>query len=110
MPVQVRDTLSALSVERARKNRDAFVAAVYAQLFDWLVQRINTVGQSGGEGIDALRFIGVLDIFGFEIFQDNSFEQVPTPTPSPGARLEPPRHLVRLSTSDHPLISDQHLP
>ena len=48
------------------------------QLFDWIVQRINAVGVGSHDeaGMAAHRFIGVLDIFGFEIFQTNSFEQV----------------------------------
>ena len=45
--------------------------AVYGKLFDWLVKRVNRAieGQKG-------HFIGVLDIFGFEIFENNSFEQL----------------------------------
>ena len=74
--LRVRDQLKALSVEQAAKNRDAFVAAVYAQIFDWLVQRINTVGTGEHTEMNSMRFIGVLDIFGFEIFQTNSFEQL----------------------------------
>jgi myosin-5 len=44
---------------------------MYGRLFDWLVQRINI---SFGEAKDELT-IGVLDIFGFEIFDNNAFEQ-----------------------------------
>ena len=76
---KVREQTKVLSVEDAGKNRDAFVAAVYAQAFDWLVQRINAVSATGGEheaDVSSQRFIGVLDIFGFEIFQTNSFEQL----------------------------------
>ena len=45
---------------------------VYSALFDDLVRRINASvgGQRGGQRI------GVLDIFGFEIFEQNSFEQL----------------------------------
>ncbi len=46
-------------------TRDALVKALYSRLFDWLVTRIN-------ESIcdDSAEFtIGVLDIYGFEIFQ-----------------------------------------
>ena len=68
--------MASLSVNKAQKNRDAFVAAVYAHLFDWLVQQINAVGRSGVDNMESFRFIGVLDIFGFEIFQTNSFEQL----------------------------------
>ena len=73
---KVRNDFSHFSVDKAKKNRDAFVAGVYAHLFDWLVQRINSVGKSGVDDMEKYRFIGVLDIFGFEIFQTNSFEQL----------------------------------
>ena len=91
-----RDDLNArLTTAAAVKNRDSFVSAVYAALFDWIVNRINTIGQGGpAGGADsrlAGKFIGVLDIFGFEIFETNSFEQVlrlqHMHTRSPRARL-----------------------
>jgi len=57
--------------EEAHAAADALAKAVYAALFDELVRRIN--GAVGGErGMS----IGVLDIFGFEIFEHNSFEQL----------------------------------
>lgn len=40
-------------------------------MFDWVVQRINSTMYTAGA-----RFVGVLDIFGFEAFKDNSFEQL----------------------------------
>lgn len=50
------------------------VQALYSKLFDWLVQRLNDSlrGKSDAEKTD---FIGVLDIYGFEIFDVNSLEQ-----------------------------------
>jgi myosin heavy subunit len=42
-------------------------------MFDWLVQRVNSVMNVAGV-FDT--FIGVLDIFGFECFKENSFEQL----------------------------------
>ena len=51
----------------------AFAKTVYDLLFGWLVSRINRTLE-GPRGI----FIGILDIFGFEIFEVNSFEQVDT--------------------------------
>ncbi|KAH8088806.1 hypothetical protein JL720_6771 [Aureococcus anophagefferens] len=52
----------------------ALAKAAYGRLFDWLVKRINVaVAQGGAAGG---KFIGVLDIFGFEIFESNSFEQL----------------------------------
>ena len=50
---------------------DALAKATYGRLFDWLVRRVNEA-MAGEEG----RIIGVLDIFGFEIFEVNSFEQL----------------------------------
>jgi myosin heavy subunit len=61
-----------LSVHQATDKRDAFAKAVYARLFSWLVARINLVTCRGGAALS----IGVLDIFGFEDFQLNSFEQL----------------------------------
>ncbi|KAJ9555627.1 hypothetical protein OSB04_010241 [Centaurea solstitialis] len=53
-------------------SRDAFAKIVYSKLFDWLVNKINN---SIGQDSDSKFFIGVLDIYGFESFKTNSFEQ-----------------------------------
>ena len=57
-------------------NRDATAKAVYSRLFDWLVATIND--KCGDPSSVHLRknYIGILDIFGFEIFEKNGFEQV----------------------------------
>ena len=60
-----------LAPAEARDGTDALAKAVYGKLFDWLVLRVNEA-ISGERG----HFIGVLDIFGFEIFENNSFEQL----------------------------------
>ncbi|XP_030643049.1 unconventional myosin-Ib isoform X2 [Chanos chanos] len=62
-----------LNVAQAYYARDALAKNLYSRLFSWLVQRIN-------ESIKAQtksrkKVMGVLDIYGFEIFEDNSFEQ-----------------------------------
>jgi myosin heavy subunit len=62
-----------LSAFEATNSRDAFAKFVYGSLFDWIVQRINAA--LGGSKGDADRFIGILDLSGFEIFETNSFEQ-----------------------------------
>jgi myosin heavy subunit len=67
------------TVEEAKDNTDALVKKVYANLFDWLVSRINTTlaaNMGGGGDVEGGLFIRVLDIFGFEIFKKNSFEQL----------------------------------
>jgi myosin-5 len=50
---------------------------LYGKLFDHLVSVINKglMGSSGGIDQESKRFIGVLDIYGFEFFEKNSFEQ-----------------------------------
>ena len=58
-------------VKDANEAVEALSKAVYSHLFDDLVQRIN-----GAVGGDRGMSIGVLDIFGFEIFETNSFEQL----------------------------------
>lgn len=45
---------------------------MYAELFSWIVKMINRALETTGE---KHRFIGVLDIYGFETFESNSFEQ-----------------------------------
>jgi len=54
--------------------RDALCKAIYSRLFTWLVQRINDSIKVKSEG-QRTKVMGVLDIYGFEVFQDNSFEQ-----------------------------------
>ena len=60
----------------AQRTRDAITKATYLKLFDWLVARINTALASAGDGAaggtaGALeeKFVGLLDLFGFEAFQ-----------------------------------------
>ncbi|KOO32866.1 myo6 protein [Chrysochromulina tobinii] len=62
-----------LKVQEARYSRDTLTKALYAVIFDWLVVRIN---QSLLTVAETRAFIGVLDIFGFEDFVVNSFEQL----------------------------------
>ena len=61
------------SVNQAIEARDAMVKRVYIDLFQIIVNRINTK-----LSVPKARknFIGVLDIFGFESFEVNSFEQL----------------------------------
>uniref|UniRef100_A0A672KZK5 Unconventional myosin-Ig-like n=1 Tax=Sinocyclocheilus grahami TaxID=75366 RepID=A0A672KZK5_SINGR len=64
--------------QEASYGRDAFAKALYERLFAWIVGRINSVIQVKDYN-PALHgkntVIGVLDIYGFEIFDNNSFEQ-----------------------------------
>ncbi|KAJ3673289.1 hypothetical protein LUZ60_006663 [Juncus effusus] len=62
-----------LDPDSAALTRDTLAKTVYSRLFDWLVDKINN---SIGQDPDAKHIIGVLDIYGFESFKINSFEQL----------------------------------
>ncbi|KAF1334078.1 Myosin-like protein, partial [Globisporangium splendens] len=62
-----------LNAEQATDLRDALAKGIYTQLFDWLVHRINKAICSTR---NVQTHIGLLDIFGFESFETNGFEQL----------------------------------
>ncbi|KAF7216086.1 transcript variant X6 [Nothobranchius furzeri] len=64
-----------LNVAQAYYARDALAKNLYSRLFSWLITRIN--GSIKAQAKTRHKVMGVLDIYGFEIFeqQDNSFEQ-----------------------------------
>nr|KAG5713513.1 hypothetical protein BaRGS_025061 [Batillaria attramentaria] len=66
------------SVQEAVNARDAMSKALYGRLFSWIVNHISALlkpSHAGGKGDDML-VTGLLDIFGFENFKSNSFEQL----------------------------------
>ncbi|NWT94575.1 MYO1A protein, partial [Urocynchramus pylzowi] len=73
--VKARDetVLTTLTVPQGYYGRDALAKNIYSRLFDWLVNRINASIQVKSD--KQRKVMGVLDIYGFEIFQDNGFEQ-----------------------------------
>ncbi|XP_009411029.3 myosin-11-like [Musa acuminata AAA Group] len=56
----------------ATVSRDGLAKTIYSRLFDWIVDKINV---SIGQDPTSKSLIGVLDIYGFESFKTNSFEQ-----------------------------------
>uniref|UniRef100_A0A673JBT0 Unconventional myosin-IXb-like n=1 Tax=Sinocyclocheilus rhinocerous TaxID=307959 RepID=A0A673JBT0_9TELE len=65
------------SLDEAITARDSMAKSLYSALFDWIVLRINHAllnKRDLEESVPCLS-IGVLDIFGFEDFKTNSFEQ-----------------------------------
>ncbi|XP_029428879.1 unconventional myosin-Id isoform X1 [Rhinatrema bivittatum] len=74
-----RDVIDKQHTEQeAAYGRDAFAKAIYERLFCWIVTRINNVIEVKNCDVSAHgknTVIGVLDIYGFEIFDSNSFEQ-----------------------------------
>ncbi|XP_009952413.1 PREDICTED: myosin-IIIb, partial [Leptosomus discolor] len=66
------------TVDKAVDVRDAMSKALYGRLFSWIVNRINTLLQPDKNICNAENGmnVGILDIFGFENFARNSFEQL----------------------------------
>lgn len=66
--------------EECDDARDSFAKALYDNMFNWLVERMNVTILPVGEGTEQFKretkTIGLLDIFGFENFQENNFEQM----------------------------------
>uniref|UniRef100_A0A8D0BVC4 Unconventional myosin-X-like n=1 Tax=Salvator merianae TaxID=96440 RepID=A0A8D0BVC4_SALMN len=62
---------SPLNVEQAADSRDSLAMALYSQCFSWIIGKIN----SKIKGKENFKSVGILDIFGFENFQVNRFEQ-----------------------------------
>lgn len=72
--IQTREgtIVKALDCNAAVASRDALAKTVYSRLFDWLVEKMNrSIGQDPNSRVQ----IGLLDIYGFECFKHNSFEQ-----------------------------------
>jgi myosin heavy subunit len=63
----------ALTERQAAVARDALSKTLYERLFTWLISKCNRILSSTAP---SSAFIGILDIFGFEIFEINSFEQL----------------------------------
>uniref|UniRef100_A0A3Q1EGZ8 non-specific serine/threonine protein kinase n=1 Tax=Acanthochromis polyacanthus TaxID=80966 RepID=A0A3Q1EGZ8_9TELE len=66
------------TVDKAVDVRDAMSKALYGRLFSWIVNRINSLLQPDMNicAAESCMNVGILDIFGFENFKKNSFEQL----------------------------------
>ncbi|XP_050965134.1 unconventional myosin-Ic isoform X1 [Labeo rohita] len=72
------EMISPLSLEQALSARDSLAKAIYGRAFTWLVQKLNQSLAFKDEVYYSSKcssIIGLLDIYGFEVFQHNSFEQ-----------------------------------
>jgi len=69
-----------LKADVARESADAFAKEIYAKIFLWLVRSINdaTCAENNYPGGTSIKYgiVGLLDIFGFESFPVNGFEQM----------------------------------
>ena len=77
-PLSKKQLEKPMSIEQCYNCRDAIAKILYAKMFDWIVKKINNAISSNQEKDKNLKLkkIGILDIFGFEIFEENSFEQL----------------------------------
>ncbi|CAH6722802.1 myosin-1 [[Candida] jaroonii] len=66
---------SPLNIVQATAVRDALAKGIYNNLFEWIVERVNQSLKGAAEAVEK-KSIGILDIYGFEIFEHNSFEQI----------------------------------
>ncbi|XP_051894260.1 unconventional myosin-Va-like [Pristis pectinata] len=64
--------VKSMAIKEATCSRDALAKHIYGQLFNWIVNQINKALRSSSK---QHVFIGLLDIYGFETFERNSFEQ-----------------------------------
>ncbi|XP_025128975.3 unconventional myosin-Vb isoform X1 [Bubalus bubalis] len=64
--------IKTMSLQQVVNARDALAKHIYAQLFHWIVEHVNKALHTS---LKQHSFIGVLDIYGFETFEVNSFEQ-----------------------------------
>lgn len=66
---------SGLNREQAIYARDALAKAIYERLFLWLVNKLNDSLKNRRSVKAGRNLMGLLDIYGFEIFEKNHFEQ-----------------------------------
>ncbi|XP_010225627.1 PREDICTED: unconventional myosin-X [Tinamus guttatus] len=71
MILRGEEILTPLSIQQAIDSRDSMAMALYSQCFAWVIKKINSRIRSKED----FKSIGILDIFGFENFEVNRFEQ-----------------------------------
>uniref|UniRef100_A0AAY5L2T6 Myosin VIIAa n=1 Tax=Esox lucius TaxID=8010 RepID=A0AAY5L2T6_ESOLU len=102
-----------LSIEQALDVRDAFVKGIYGRLFVWIVEKINAAiyKPPSNEPKAIRRSIGLLDIFGFENFTINSFEQLCINFANENLQQFFVRHVFKLEQEEYNLehINWQHI-
>lgn len=73
----VEDVESPLSVDQANYARNSFAKNIYERLFDWIINIVNqAMRPADPKDENNGNSLGILDIYGFEIFEQNSFEQL----------------------------------
>ena len=101
--------VSTMSREQSVDVRDAFSKGIYGRLFVWVVSKINQAIYHPRAG--HFTSIGVLDIFGFENFDSNSFEQFCINYANENLQQFFVRHIFKLEQEEYNLegISWRHI-
>ncbi|KAH1221604.1 Myosin-2 [Glycine max] len=90
-----------LTLRQAIERRDAIAKFIYASLFDWLVEQVNKSLEVGKQYTG--KSISILDIYGFQTFQKNSFEQFYINYANERIQQHFNRHLFKLEQEDYEL-------
>uniref|UniRef100_A0A3B3VYD3 Myosin VIIAa n=1 Tax=Poecilia latipinna TaxID=48699 RepID=A0A3B3VYD3_9TELE len=102
-----------LSMDQALDVRVAFVKGIYGRLFVWIVEKINAAiyKPTSSQPKALRRSIGLLDIFGFENFTINSFEQLCINFANENLQQFFVRHVFKLEQEEYNLenINWQHI-
>nr|XP_043623219.1 myosin-1 isoform X2 [Erigeron canadensis] len=88
-----------LTLAQAIDTRDALAKSIYSSLFDWLVEQINKSLAVGKRRTG--RSISILDIYGFESFDVNSFEQFCINYANERLQQHFNRHLFKLEQEEY---------
>ncbi|KAG0457499.1 hypothetical protein HPP92_022656 [Vanilla planifolia] len=95
-----KDTIvQKLTLSQAIDTRDALAKSLYASLFEWLVEQINKSLEVGKRRTG--RSISILDIYGFESFERNSFEQFCINYANERLQQHFNRHLFKLEQEEY---------
>nr|GLL31853.1 IQ motif, EF-hand binding site [Ipomoea trifida] len=92
-------TVATLLGCEAIETRDALAKSIYSCLFDWLVEQINKSLAVGKRRTG--RSISILDIYGFESFERNSFEQFCINYANERLQQHFNRHLFKLEQEEY---------
>nr|ABJ53200.1 myosin VIII-1 [Nicotiana benthamiana] len=99
MRVRNDDIVQKLTLSQATDTRDALAKSIYSCLFDWLIEQINKSLAAGKRRTG--RSISILDIYGFESFERNSFEQFCINYANERLQQHFNRHLFKLEQEEY---------
>ncbi|KAJ4731501.1 Myosin-related family protein [Rhynchospora pubera] len=99
MTVRNEKIVQKLALEQAMDTRDALAKSIYASLFEWIVEQINMSLGAGKRRTG--RSISILDIYGFESFTRNSFEQFCINYANERLQQHFNRHLFKLEQEEY---------